>query len=96
MVEQGSFVLLNAEKINDPQLICRVESIFRGAQDMFHAHLFGRGTDTILGETADEKELFVFDICFDVPLGAIVGLTDVNFAHQFCNLINNCVSGYVL
>lgn len=45
---------------------------------MFHGHLFCRGTDTILGETADPRELFLVDICEDLPLGAIVHKAEVN------------------
>ncbi|CAH0547187.1 unnamed protein product [Brassicogethes aeneus] len=85
IIEQGSFVVLNSEKVNEAQLICRVEYIFRGESDMFHAQLFGRGFETVLGETADPRELFVFDKCFDVPLGAIVSLTNVSYQKAHLN-----------
>lgn len=44
---------------------------------MFHAHLFCRATDTVLGESGDPRELFVVDECENCPLGTIVRKAEV-------------------
>jgi hypothetical protein len=45
-----------------------------------HMHWLSHGGDTILGETAGPRELFVLYRCDDAPLGSIAGKVVVDFA----------------
>jgi len=47
-----------------------------------HMHWLSHGGDTILGETAGPRELFVLYRCDDAPLGSIAGKVVVDFAGQ--------------
>ncbi len=47
------------------------------SRGMFHAALFVRGSDTVLGEAANANELFVVEECQDLPLSLIVGKVQV-------------------
>jgi DNA (cytosine-5)-methyltransferase 1 len=47
-----------------------------------HMHWLSHGGDTILGETAGPRELFVLYRCDDAPLGSIAGKVLVDFAGQ--------------
>jgi hypothetical protein len=44
-----------------------------------HMHWLSHGGDTILGETAGPRELFVLDRCDDAPLGSIAGKISVDY-----------------
>ncbi|KAK4878394.1 hypothetical protein RN001_010900 [Aquatica leii] len=78
VVEADDCVMLNSEEPNQPLLIARVGYMWQEKNEtMFHAHLFCRGSDTVLGETSDPRELFVVDICENCPLGSIVRKADV-------------------
>ena len=48
-----------------------------GGRPMFHGQWFSRGSETVLGESADPCELFLIDRCDDNPLGAVVDKVDV-------------------
>ncbi|KAB0791577.1 hypothetical protein PPYR_03377 [Photinus pyralis] len=73
VVEPDDCVMLNSEEPNQPLLIARVGYMWQeGDETLFHAHLFCRGSDTVLGETSDPRELFVVDVCENCPLGSIV------------------------
>ncbi|KAF5294330.1 hypothetical protein FQR65_LT10783 [Abscondita terminalis] len=77
-VEPDECVMLNSEEPNQPLMIARVGYMWQEKNvTMFHAHLFCRGSDTVLGETSDPRELFVVDICENCPLGSIVRKADV-------------------
>lgn len=78
--------MLNSEEPNQPLLIAKVGYMWSEGSNktMFHAHLFCRGTDTVLGETSDPRELFVVDVCENCPLGSIVRKAQVFFfKHHF-------------
>ncbi|KAJ8934705.1 hypothetical protein NQ318_008503 [Aromia moschata] len=79
IVKQGDFVMLKSENPNEPLCIAKIVSMYDKSPQkfMFHGHLFCRGTDTILGETADPRELFLVDNCEDLPLGSIVRKAEV-------------------
>ncbi|KAJ8969760.1 hypothetical protein NQ314_001597, partial [Rhamnusium bicolor] len=81
VVRQGDYVMLYAEFPTNPLRIAKVSYMYDSPDEgaMFHAHFFCRGTDTILGETADPRELFVVDDCDDYPLGCILQKTEVEF-----------------
>jgi C-5 cytosine-specific DNA methylase/BAH domain len=44
-----------------------------------HMHWLFHGGDTILGETAGPRELFLIDRCDDAPLGSVAGRIEVHF-----------------
>lgn len=71
--------MLKSENPNEPLCIAKVVYMYDGPLQtfMFHGHLFCRGIDTILGETADPRELFLVDNCEDLPLGSIVCKAEV-------------------
>nr|CAH7742222.1 unnamed protein product [Callosobruchus chinensis] len=73
-VKTGDFVMLKSENPKDPPCIAKVVHMFDNLPQkyMFHGHLFCRGSDTILGETSDPRELFLVDDCDDLPLGSII------------------------
>ncbi|KAF5303293.1 hypothetical protein FQA39_LY10032 [Lamprigera yunnana] len=78
LVESNDYVMLNSEEPNQPLLIARVSYMWQeNKETLFHAHLFCRGSDTVLGETSDPRELFVVDVCETCPLGSIVRKADV-------------------
>lgn len=74
------YVMLNTENPSEPPHIAKVSYMWEepGKEKSFHALLFCRGTDTILGETSDPRELFVVDVCENCPLGSIVRKAEVN------------------
>ena len=64
---------------DEPLYIARIMYMWEDAsgRPMFHGHWFSRGSETVLGETADPCELFLIDNCDDNPLGAVVDKVDV-------------------
>ncbi|KRT82621.1 hypothetical protein AMK59_4034 [Oryctes borbonicus] len=66
--------MLNAENPNQPLHVARIGYMWDQQPNgpIFHAQIFCRGTNTVLGETADPRELFVADFCENCPLGSIV------------------------
>lgn len=77
--------MLNAEKPSEPPYIAKVAYMWEQSPSgkSFHAHMFCRGTDTILGETSDPRELFVVDVCENCPLGSIVRKAEVKSPVQY-------------
>ncbi|XP_025835356.1 DNA (cytosine-5)-methyltransferase PliMCI-like, partial [Agrilus planipennis] len=73
-IRAGDYVMLDTEEPNRPLMIAKVgymwEDSFKRA--IFHAHMLCRGTDTVLGETADPSEVFVVYECDNIPLGTII------------------------
>lgn len=53
------------------KLTCQVTNILH-IFSQYHIIGSSRGSETILGETSDSKELFLVDECDDNPLGSIV------------------------
>lgn len=84
IIEEGDYVLLNSEEPNHPLYVAQVAYLWddKSQGATFHAHMFCRATDTILGETADPRELFVVDDCENCPLGSIVRKAKVNFCSK--------------
>lgn len=74
LIEPGDYVMLHSEEPNEPLLIAYVCYLWKEltGEAMFHAYLFCRGSNTVLGETSDPRELFLVDICDNCPLGSIV------------------------
>lgn len=79
VVQPGDCVMLNSAKPNEPLYIARIGYMWeqKPAGATFHAHIFCRGINTVLGETADPHELFEADICENCPIGSIVRKTKV-------------------
>lgn len=78
-VKKGDFVMLNSTRTNHPLNIAKIAYMWQEFPQgpMFHAHLFCRGSDTVLGETSDPREIFLVDLCENFPLGSIVRRADV-------------------
>lgn len=74
LVRAEDCVMLNSANPNQPLHVARIGYMWdqQPGGATFHAHIFCRGTNTILGETADPRELFEADICENCPLGSIV------------------------
>ncbi|NWQ72356.1 DNMT1 methyltransferase, partial [Neopipo cinnamomea] len=61
-----------------PRLSRRVTAMWEdGGGQMFHAHWFCPGSDTVLGATSDPLELFLVDECEDMQLSYIHGKVNV-------------------
>lgn len=71
-VKRGDFVLLRSENNGQSFIIAKIAYMFNDREKMFHAIIYCRGTDTILGEVAHPMEIFVGDECYNCPLGAII------------------------
>lgn len=61
-------------------------------QQMLHCRLFARASETIIGETGDEREVFATDTCFDAPFQsvhskAIVDVLDLKASGSFLLLL---------
>lgn len=87
IVKPGDHVMLNANEPGVPLLIAKVAYMWDESLQgkMFHAHLLCRGTDTVIGETADPRELFVVDECENCPLGSIVRKAEVELRKPDAN-----------
>lgn len=78
IVENGDYVTLQSSKPNQPTLIARIAYMFADLIGLyFHAEFLCRGSDTILGDCALPRELFVFDQCYNLPLGTILHKVNV-------------------
>ncbi|CAG9828260.1 unnamed protein product [Diabrotica balteata] len=74
MVQIGDYVMVKSKRQKEPSYIARITRMFykSSKQYMFHGLLLCRGSDTILGETSDPKELFIIDDCENLLLGSII------------------------
>lgn len=86
-VKPGNYVMLNANVPGVPLLIAKVAYMWDEPLQgkMFHAHLLCRGSNTVLGETADPRELFVVDECENCPLGTVVRTAQVHHVKTDAN-----------
>jgi DNA (cytosine-5)-methyltransferase 1 len=77
----GDYVMLNSENSEEPLCVAKIVYMYdRFPQGpTIHVHMFHRGIDTILGETADPQELFVANLCEDCPLGSVIRKAEVVF-----------------
>jgi hypothetical protein len=71
--------MLNSENSEEPLCVAKIVYMYdRFPQGpTIHVHMFHRGIDTILGETADPQELFVANLCEDCPLGSVIRKAEV-------------------
>lgn len=75
----GDFVLVTPTDPGTPLYVARIVYMFEtsSGDKMFHAHWFWRGTDTVLGETSDPREVFLVNECENQSLGAVSSLCTV-------------------
>ncbi|CAG9855238.1 unnamed protein product [Phyllotreta striolata] len=81
IVKTGEYVMLKPESDEHPLYIAKIIYMYDKFPQkyVFHAHLFCRGIDSILGETANPRELFVVDDCEELLLGSIVRKAKVEY-----------------
>ncbi|BES95266.1 Cytosine-specific methyltransferase [Nesidiocoris tenuis] len=72
-ISVGDCVGVDDKGPNAPILIGRVKYLWATGRTkkLCHIHLFCRGTDTVLGESADPRELFLSDCCEDVEISGV-------------------------
>ncbi|XP_062367772.1 DNA (cytosine-5)-methyltransferase 1 isoform X1 [Cinclus cinclus] len=77
-LEVGDCVSVSPDDPTKPLYLARVTAMWEdsGGQ-MFHAHWFCPGSDTVLGATSDPLELFLVDECEDMQLSYIHGKVNV-------------------
>ncbi|KAM5238057.1 DNA (cytosine-5)-methyltransferase 1 [Ctenodactylus gundi] len=72
-LEVGDCVSVIPDDSSKPLYLARVTALWEDGTNgqMFHAHWFCAGTDTVLGATSDPRELFLVDECEDMQLSYI-------------------------
>nr|6X9I_A Chain A, DNA (cytosine-5)-methyltransferase 1 [Homo sapiens]6X9J_A Chain A, DNA (cytosine-5)-methyltransferase 1 [Homo sapiens]6X9K_A Chain A, DNA (cytosine-5)-methyltransferase 1 [Homo sapiens]7SFC_A Chain A, DNA (cytosine-5)-methyltransferase 1 [Homo sapiens]7SFD_A Chain A, DNA (cytosine-5)-methyltransferase 1 [Homo sapiens]7SFE_A Chain A, DNA (cytosine-5)-methyltransferase 1 [Homo sapiens]7SFF_A Chain A, DNA (cytosine-5)-methyltransferase 1 [Homo sapiens]7SFG_A Chain A, DNA (cytosine-5 len=72
-LEVGDCVSVIPDDSSKPLYLARVTALWEDSSNgqMFHAHWFCAGTDTVLGATSDPLELFLVDECEDMQLSYI-------------------------
>ncbi|AEE83379.1 (cytosine-5-)-methyltransferase [Arabidopsis thaliana] len=90
VVVVGSAVILEVDDQDDTQLICFVEFMFESSNHskMLHGKLLQRGSETVLGMAANERELFLTNECLTVQLKDIKGTVSLEirsrlWGHQY-------------
>lgn len=73
----GDFVMVESSQTNVPALVARVvymwKEIINSKMGFFHAEVFIRSSDTVLGEVGDPREVFLGDRCsHGAPLSSIL------------------------
>ncbi|CAD0201424.1 unnamed protein product [Chrysodeixis includens] len=74
---KGDFVMVETSQSNIPALVAKVVYIWRETintkSGYFHAEVFIRASDTVLGEVGDPREIFLGDrCCHGAPLSSIL------------------------
>nr|XP_042136225.1 DNA (cytosine-5)-methyltransferase 1-like [Peromyscus maniculatus bairdii] len=71
-LEVGDCISVLPEDSSMPLYLARVTALWEDeGREMFHAHWFCAGTDTVLGNLSDPLELFLEDHCEDMELSYI-------------------------
>ncbi|XP_040842199.1 DNA (cytosine-5)-methyltransferase 1 isoform X3 [Ochotona curzoniae] len=72
-LEVGDCVSVIPDDSSKPLYLARITSLWEegSSGQMFHAHWFCAGSDTVLGATSDPLELFLVDECEDMQLSYI-------------------------
>lgn len=71
-LEVGDCVSVIPDDSSKPLYLARVTALWEDSNgQMFHAHWFCAGSDTVLGATSDPLELFLVDECEDMQLSYI-------------------------
>lgn len=76
-------VLVKPDDPKAPLFVARVMSMWEDKKGGKHAHVwwFIRGSDTVLGETCDPREIFVVNACEDILVGLVLQAATVHY-HQ--------------
>ncbi|CAG4956224.1 unnamed protein product [Colias eurytheme] len=79
----GDFVMVETSQANIPALVSRViymwKEIINPKSGYFHAEVFIRSSDTVLGEVGDPREVFLADrCCHGAPLSSILRKASVD------------------
>ena len=78
LLEVGDFILVRPDDQNTTNFICRIIYFEHdGSEKIAHVQTYARGNDTLLGETADPKELFAMIDCESIPCYEIIRKLDV-------------------
>lgn len=74
-------VLVKPNDPKAPSFVARVVSMGEDTKGSQKAHLqwFIRGSDTVLGETSDQREIFLVNVCEDVSFGLIMQVATVQY-----------------
>ncbi|XP_060534536.1 DNA (cytosine-5)-methyltransferase 1-like [Cylas formicarius] len=72
-INQGDHIVIGSDEASKPSRIGYVVYMFEGedGEKMAHVGFYERGTDTIMGDTSDPRELFLVHGCVDLYLSAI-------------------------
>ncbi|CAL0328676.1 unnamed protein product [Lupinus luteus] len=88
VISVGGSVLVEVDESDEPD-IYYVEYMFeaKGGKKMFHGRMMQHGCNTVLGNTANEREVFLANECRDLRLedvkqAAIVDLRKMLWGHQ--------------
>ncbi|KAH7979028.1 hypothetical protein HPB49_007864 [Dermacentor silvarum] len=75
----GDFVLVTPTDPGTPLYVARIVYMYETpwGEKMFHAHWFWRGSDTVLGESSDPRELFLANECENQSLSTVNDLCTV-------------------
>ncbi|KAH7980184.1 hypothetical protein HPB49_013687 [Dermacentor silvarum] len=75
----GDFVLVTPKDPGTPLYVARIVYMYETSwgEKMFHAHWFWRGSDTVLGESSDPRELFLANECENQSLSTVNDLCTV-------------------
>ena len=77
-LESGDFILVRPDDQNTTNFVCRIIYFEHdGSEKIAHVQTYCRGADTLLGETADPKELFAMIDCESIPCYEIIRKLDV-------------------
>ncbi|CAK1556371.1 unnamed protein product [Leptosia nina] len=76
-IKIGDFVMIETTQANIPALVSRVvymwKEILNPTSGFFHAEVFIRSADTVLGEVGDPREVYLGDrCCHGAPLSSIL------------------------
>ena len=78
VLESGDFAFVRPDDQKTPYFICRIIYFEHdGSEKIAHIQTYCRGGDTLLGETADPKEVFALIDCESVPCYEIMRKIDV-------------------
>ncbi|PRQ32904.1 putative DNA (cytosine-5-)-methyltransferase [Rosa chinensis] len=88
-ISVGGAVFVEIDVSKDP-VIYLVEYMFETSdgKKMFHGRMMQRGSETVLGNTANEREVFLTDECVnlaleDVEQTVVVGIQSMPWGHQY-------------
>lgn len=89
-ISVGGAVLVEIDESDKPPVIYFVEYMYETSdgEKMFHGRMMQRGSDTVLGNTANEREVFLTNECMnlafeDVKQTVVVGIQSMPWGYQY-------------